>query len=65
MQRIPPIIAVKIVRPAHFQQEQAADEITESEIAVAWMRPELERDSQDHPGGIRPELRSLRQISDR
>ncbi|WP_090478890.1 hypothetical protein [Nakamurella panacisegetis] len=43
---------MKIVRTTHFQQEQAADEITESEIALAWMRPELERESQDHPGAV-------------
>lgn len=43
---------VKIVRTAHFQREQAADDITESEIALAWMRPELERESQDHPGAL-------------
>lgn len=43
---------MKIVRTAHFQQEQAADDITEPEIALAWMRPELERESQDHPGAL-------------
>ncbi len=41
-----------IVRTAHFQTEQAADDITEPEIALAWMRPELERESHDHPGAL-------------
>lgn len=43
---------MKIVRTTHFQQEQAADDITEPEIALAWMRPELERASRDHPGAL-------------
>lgn len=43
---------MKIVRTAHFKQEQAADGITEAEIALAWTRPELERESQDHPGAL-------------
>ena len=43
---------MQIVRTIHFQREQAADDITELEIAVAWMRPELERESKDHPGAL-------------
>ncbi len=43
---------VKIVRTVHFRQEQQADDITEDEIALAWTRPELERESQDHPGAL-------------
>ena len=41
---------VKIVRTFHFREEQRADDITEAEIALAWTRPDLERESQDHPG---------------
>lgn len=41
---------VKIVRTFHFREEQQADDITEAEIARAWTRPDLERESQDHPG---------------
>ncbi|MDQ2738172.1 MAG: hypothetical protein M3Y35_06055 [Actinomycetota bacterium] len=43
---------MKIVRTTHFQQGRAADDITEPEIALAWMRPELERESQDHSGAL-------------
>lgn len=43
---------MKIVRTVHFQQEQAADDITEREVALVWMRPELQRESQDHPGAL-------------
>lgn len=35
---------------AHFRREQAADGITEEEIARAWTRPEFDRASQEHPG---------------
>jgi len=42
---------VKIVRTFHFREEQRAGDITEAEIALAWTRPDLERESQDHPGG--------------
>jgi len=41
---------VKIVRTFHFREEQRADDVTEAEIALAWTRPDLERESQDHPG---------------
>ncbi len=41
---------VRIVRTFHFREEQRADDITEAEIALAWTRPELERESQDHRG---------------
>ncbi len=43
---------VKIVRTVHFRGEQQADDITEDEIALSWMRPDLERESQDHPGAL-------------
>lgn len=35
---------------AHFHREQAADGISEDEIARAWTRPELDRPSQEHSG---------------
>ncbi len=41
---------MKIVRTFHFREEQRADDITEAEIALAGTRPDLERESQDHPG---------------
>ena len=34
----------------HFRDEQAADQITEEEIARARTTPELDRPSQDHAG---------------
>jgi hypothetical protein len=43
---------VKIVRTVHFRQEQAVDDIAEAEIAAVWTRPDLERESQDHPGAV-------------
>jgi hypothetical protein len=41
---------VRIVRTFHFREEQRADDISEAEIAHAWTRPDLERESQDHSG---------------
>ena len=43
---------MKIVRTVHFRQEQAVDGITEAEIAAVWTGPDLERESQDHPGSM-------------
>lgn len=41
-----------MIRTAHFADEQAADQITEEEIAQVWTRPDLERPSQDHDGAV-------------
>ncbi len=41
---------MKIVRTFHFREEQRSDDVTEAEITLAWTRPDLERESQDHPG---------------
>jgi hypothetical protein len=41
---------MKIVRTAHFKEEQLADDISDEEIARAWKTPNLERPSEDHPG---------------
>lgn len=49
---------VQIIRTPHFRREQLADDITEAEIASAWTRPDLERQSQDHPGAV---VRTARQ----
>ena len=43
---------MEVIRTAHFVDEQAADEITEEEIAAVWTRPDLERPSQDHEGAV-------------
>jgi hypothetical protein len=41
---------MKIVRTAHFKEEQLADDISEEEIVQAWTSPHLDRPSEDHPG---------------
>jgi len=43
---------MEIRRTDHFKTEQAADDITEAEIVLAWTRPELERPSQEHLGAL-------------
>jgi hypothetical protein len=41
---------VEIRRTAHFRAEQEADRITEEEVARSWNHPDVDLESQDHPG---------------
>jgi len=41
---------VRVRLTDHFRREQAADGVTEDEIARAWTRPEEDRPSREHAG---------------